>query len=197
MGHFCVNCGAALVPRVIEGREVEACPNDEFVLWRDPKVATAVVVEAEGGVVLGRRAIEPGYGLWCLPGGFVNHDEDPELAAARECLEEIGAAVELTGLLCVYHIAKTDAPSMIGVAYRGRLAAGLSPSAGPEMLEVSVFPVDAMPPLAFPSHTHVLSEYLRFQEREAAGGPPSGGAVAPRGTRPSRARAGQMPPRKR
>lgn len=195
MGHFCVNCGAALVPRIVEGREVEACPNDEFVLWRDPKVATAVVVEADGGVVLGRRAIEPGYGLWCLPGGFVNHDEDPELAAARECLEEIGAAVELTGLLCVYHIAKAEAPSMIGVAYRGRLAAGLSPSAGTEMLEVAVFPFDALPPLAFPSHRQVLAEYLRSQGREAAGAPPSGGAAARRGRRPSRARGERTPPR--
>ncbi len=197
MGHFCVNCGAALVPRIIEGREVEACPNDEFVLWRDPKVATAVVVEAGGGVVLGRRAIEPGYGLWCLPGGFVNHDEDPELAAARECLEEIGAAVELSGLLCVYHIAKSEAPSMIGIAYRGRLAAGVSPSAGPEMLEVAVFPVDALPPLAFPSHRQVLAEYLTSQAREAAGAPPSGVEEARRGMRPSPARAGRTPRRTR
>ncbi|HUY73471.1 MAG TPA: NUDIX domain-containing protein [Candidatus Dormibacteraeota bacterium] len=195
MGHFCVNCGAALVPRIIEGREVEACPNDEFVLWRDPKVATAVVVEADGGVVLGRRAIEPGYGLWCLPGGFVNHDEDPELAAVRECLEEIGAAVELSGLICVYHIAKTEAASMIGIAYRGTLAAGLSVSAGPEMLEVAVFPVDAVPALAFPSHRQVLSEYLRSRGREAEAEPPSGGVAARRVTRPSRARAGQTPRR--
>ncbi|MGA7912493.1 MAG: NUDIX domain-containing protein [Candidatus Dormiibacterota bacterium] len=197
MGHFCVNCGAALVRRVIEGREVEACPNDEFVLWRDPKVATAVVVEAGGGVVLGRRAIEPGYGLWCLPGGFVNHDEDPALAAARECLEEIGAAVELTGLLCVYHIAKTEAASMIGIAYRGRLTAGVSPSAGPEMLEVAVFPVEALPPLAFPSHRQVLSEYLRSPVRGAAGAPPSGVEEARHGTRPSPARAGRTPRRTR
>ena len=68
VSHFCVNCGAHLVPRVIDGRELEACPNDSFVLWHDPKVATAVVVEVDGGIVLGRRSIEPGYGLWCLPG---------------------------------------------------------------------------------------------------------------------------------
>jgi len=197
MGHFCVNCGAALVPRVIEGREVEACPNDEFVLWRDPKVATAVVVEADGGVVLGRRSIEPGYGMWCLPGGFVNHDEDPALAAARECFEEIGAAVELTGLLCVYHIAKSEAPSMIGIAYRARLAAGGSPSAGSEMLEVAAFPVDALPPLAFPSHGHVLAEYLRSRAREAAGAPPSDDGAARRARRPSPTRARPMPRRTR
>jgi len=83
-----VNCGAALEPRTIEGRELEACPNDGFVLWHDPKVATAVVVEAGGGIVLGRRGIEPGYGLWCLPGGFVNDDEDP--AQAAEFLGALG-----------------------------------------------------------------------------------------------------------
>ena len=45
MSHYCVICGTELVPRVIEGREVEACGNDSFVLWRDPKVSTAVVVD--------------------------------------------------------------------------------------------------------------------------------------------------------
>jgi ADP-ribose pyrophosphatase YjhB (NUDIX family) len=161
MGHFCVNCGAALVPRVIEGREVEACPRDSFILWHDPKVSTAVIVEAEGGIVLGRRSIEPGYGLWCLPGGFVNDDEDPAVAAVRECLEEISAPVELTGLIGVFHIAKTDAPSMIGIAYTGRLADGARAAAGAEMLEIGVFRPDSVPPLAFPSHRRVLAEYLK------------------------------------
>jgi 8-oxo-dGTP diphosphatase len=187
--HFCVNCGAALVPRVIEGREVEGCPNDSFILWHDPKVSTAVVVEVEGGIVLGRRSIEPGYGLWCLPGGFVNDDEDPAAAAARECLEEISAVVELGGLIGVYHIPKTDAPSMVGIAYRGRLADGAKPAAGTEMLEVGVFELDALPPLAFPSHRTVVAEYLRSLEPEVAGAPRSAAAAAPRGRRPSPARA--------
>src|SRR4029077_5494955 len=119
VSHFCVNDGTPLEPRVIEGRELEACPRCDFVLWRDPKVSTAVIVEAEGGVVLGRRAIEPGHGLWCFPGGFVNDDEHPQAAAIRECMEEVGAVVEVTSLLGVYHIAKDGAPSMIGIAYRG------------------------------------------------------------------------------
>jgi ADP-ribose pyrophosphatase YjhB (NUDIX family) len=197
MGHFCVNCGAPLVPRVIEGREVEACPNDSFILWHDPKVSTAVIVEAEGGIVLGRRAIEPGYGLWCLPGGFVNDDEDPAEAAARECVEEICVRVELTGLIGVYHIAKTGAPSMVGIAYRGRLADGAQPRAGAEMLEVGVFPLDALPPLAFPSHKTVLAEYLKSPERVEAMSTRLGGAVAPRATRPSRSPAALRQPRKR
>jgi ADP-ribose pyrophosphatase YjhB (NUDIX family) len=167
VGHFCVNCGAPLVVRVIEGHDLEACPNDDFVLWRDPKVAAAVVVEADGGIVLGRRAIEPGYGEWCLPGGFVNHDETPALAAVRECREEINARVELTGLLGVYHVPKTTASSIVGVAYRGRIVDGdISP--GPEMLEVAVFRLDAMPPLVFPSHQEVLDLYRGESSRSAS-----------------------------
>ena len=159
MAHYCVNCGAELVPRVVEGREVEACANDDFVLWHYPKVTTAVVVEVDGGVLLGRRAIEPGLGLWCLPGGFVNDDEDPWDAAARECLEEISAGVEITRLIGVYHIAKRTAPSMVGIAYQARLADGARPVPGSEMLEVGVFALDALPPLAFPSHRQVIAEY--------------------------------------
>ena len=187
--HYCVNCGTPLEPRVIEGREVEGCPRDGFVLWHDPKVATAVVVESAGGVVLGRRGIEPGYGLWCLPGGFVNDDEDPADAAARECLEEIGVAVELTGLIGVYHIAKSDAPSMIGIAYRGRVVDGEVPIAGSEMLEVAVFSSDALPELAFPSHQSVIGEYLTSRGRQAAAGSLRAGGAARRGARPSRAPA--------
>ncbi len=187
--HFCINCGAALAPRVIEGREVEGCPNDSFILWHDPKVSTAVVVETAGGIVLGRRSIEPGYGLWCLPGGFVNDDEHPAMAAVRECLEEISAVVEVSGLIGVYHIPKTDSPSMVGIAYRGRLARGASPAPGSEMLEVGVFRLDSLPPLAFPSHRTVVAEYLRSLEQEGEDAPRSAGAAAPRGRQPSRARA--------
>ena len=138
---------------------------------------------------MGRRAIEPGYGLWCLPGGFVNDDEDPADAAARECMEEISVPVELTGLIGVYHIPKTGAPSMIAIAYRGRLVDEVRPVAGAEMLEVGVFPIDALPPLAFPSHQSVLAEYLKSPARAEAAVPRRDGAAALRGTRPSRARA--------
>jgi ADP-ribose pyrophosphatase YjhB (NUDIX family) len=197
MAHYCVLCGTTLETRMIEGREMEGCPNDDFILWRDPKVASAVVVEADGGVVLGRRAIEPGYGLWCLPGGFVNDDEHPADAARRECLEEISAAVELTSLLGVYHVPKRDAPSMIGIAYSARLADGAVPKAGSEMLEVGVFPVDSLPPLAFPSHRYVIEQFLTSRESPVAASHQPDVAAAPSGTRPSPARAQPRPRHRR
>lgn len=183
MGHFCVNCGAPLVTRVFEGRELEACANDDFVLWRDPKVASAVVVEVDGGIVLGRRAIEPGYGKWCLPGGFVNDDEAPAAAAVRECKEEIGAAVEITSLLGVYHVAKSTASSIIGIAYRGRLAGDEVMAPGAEMLELGVFRPDALPELAFPSHREVLALHAAQPAPSAERPSPAAGAP-PRSSRP-------------
>jgi 8-oxo-dGTP diphosphatase len=207
VSHYCVNCGAELVARIVEGREVEACANDDFVLWHDPKLTTAVVIEVEGGILLGRRSIEPGRGQWCLPGGFVNDDEDPWDAAARECLEEVCAGVEMTRLIGVYHIAKRTGPSMVGIAYQGRLAAGSRPVPGPEMLEVGVFALDSLPPLAFPSHRTVLAEYVgtlqpdgssdaMFPGRAEAAGSRSVAGRARRGTRPSRVPAPSRPRRK-
>lgn len=188
MGHFCVNCGGPLVVRLIEGRETEACPRDDFVLWHDPKVATAVVVEAPGGVVLGRRGIEPGYGLWCLPGGFVNDDESPVDAAARECREEIRASVDVESVLGVYHGARGGAPSIVIIGYRGKLVDGELPTPGTEMLEVGVFALGALPPLAFSSHRTAVADYVRLGGAPVAEPPRASAARVRRGRRPSPAR---------
>jgi 8-oxo-dGTP diphosphatase len=148
--------------RQVEGRDVPHCPSCGFIAWRNPLVATMVVVGTPDGIVLGRRAIEPGLGLWCLPGGFVNEDEPPLEAAARECAEEILARVEITSLLDVYHITRGDGRGMIGLAYRGRLAEGESPAAGAEMLEVGLFTAGNLPELAFTSHRRAISDWLRL-----------------------------------
>ena len=168
VSHYCVNCGSPLEPRVVEGRELEACRSCSFILWHDPKVVTMVVVEDErGAVVVGRRSIEPGYGLWCLPGGYVNDDEHPADSAVRECREEIGADVEITGLLGVYHIRKRDAPSMVGIGYRARLRPGEVPVAGSEMLEVATFPGSEVPELVFTSHRQAMRDWLTSWEQSA------------------------------
>ena len=197
MAHYCINCGAVLVPREIEGRMFEACPNDDFVLWRDPKVVTSVVVVHDGRIVLGRRAIEPALGLWCLPGGFVNDDEDPADAARRECREEIGAQVEITRLLGVYHIPKQTAPSMVGVAYEARLAAGGRLEPGVEMSELGLYAADDLPTIAFPSHRWILEQFFMSQASLAAAKPPPDGAGARRASPPSPARARSTQRRKR
>lgn len=105
--------------------------------------------------------------------------------------------VELTGLLGVYHIAKTTASSIVGIAYRGRLVDGAEISAGPEMLEVGVFAPDDVPPIAFPSHQAVLSAYLRSPARPAGAELLNAAAAALPAALPSAARGPRKPPRTR
>jgi ADP-ribose pyrophosphatase YjhB (NUDIX family) len=159
--HFCINDGSRLAIHEIEGRLMEACDRCGWVLWRDPKLATAtLVLDGRGELVLARRATEPAYGDWCLPGGFVNDDEHPAAGAARECWEEIGCEIVVDRLIGVYHVPKTDAPSMVVLGYTARLAGDASPRPGPEMLETASFPLDRLPPLAFESHREVLTDWL-------------------------------------
>lgn len=160
--HFCLNDGSRLTIHEIEGRPLEACDQCGWVLWRDPKLATAtLVLDGAGALVLARRATHPGYGEWCLPGGFVNDDEHPAVGAARECQEEIGCDVAVDRLVGAYHVPKRDAPSMVVLGYLARLAAGAEPQPGPEMLETASFPVDRLPALAFTSHQEILADWLR------------------------------------
>jgi ADP-ribose pyrophosphatase YjhB (NUDIX family) len=158
---YCQQCGHAMEPRDIDGREVPVCPACGFTAWNNPVVATMVIIETPGGLVLGRRSIEPGYGLWCLPGGFVNEEEHPAEAAARECLEEIRAKVTIGSLLDVYHIVRGDGRGMVGIAYLAGLEDGEAPSTGSEMLEVGLFAPDNLPELAFASHRRAIADWAR------------------------------------
>ncbi len=158
--HFCVNDGARLSIHEVEGRPLEACDRCGWILWRDPKLATATLVLDGGALVLARRATEPSYGDWCLPGGFVNDDEHPAASAARECREEIGCEIVVDRLVGAYHVPKAGAPSMVVLGYSARLAAGARPAPGPEMLETASFALDRLPRLAFSSHRQALADWL-------------------------------------
>ena len=165
--NFCQQCSHAMEPRDIDGRQVPVCPSCGFTAWSNPVVATMVVIQTPGGLILGRRSIEPGYGLWCLPGGFVNEEEAPAKAAARECLEEIRAKVTIGRLLDVYHIVRADGRGMVGIAYVGSLDEGEAPSTGSEMLEVGLFAPDNLPELAFSSHRRAIGDWARSRAGSA------------------------------
>src|SRR5205085_9817805 len=78
------------------------CPSCGFVFYIDPKIAVGTVVRSASGLVLVRRAIEPGYGKWVFPGGYVDRGEPLTMAALREAREECGLEVRLDGLINVY-----------------------------------------------------------------------------------------------
>jgi 8-oxo-dGTP diphosphatase len=118
-----------------------------------------VLVEQEGKVVLVRRAVVPAIGSWCLPSGFVEYDESAAEAAVRECLEETGLQVRLTGLLDVsQYVSDLRGPGII-ILYRGQVVGG-EPCPGDDASEVGFFGPKELPEdIAFPSNRQVLARW--------------------------------------
>ena len=84
---FCPHCTHHLESRLAFDRVRPTCPACGFVHFLAPKVGVSVLIEKGDRLLLVRRAVEPEVGQWSLPSGFVEWDESPEAAAARECAE--------------------------------------------------------------------------------------------------------------
>jgi len=157
---FCPRCGAPLESRTLKAGEPPrlVCQACAFVFFLDPKVATGVVFPYQGGILLVQRAIEPQYGKWVFPGGYVDRGETLEAAALREVREEAGLAVRLTRLLGAYSFPGNP---VILVAYAGEVTGG-TVKTDDESLSARTFPPDGIPwgELAFPSTVRVLRDYL-------------------------------------
>jgi 8-oxo-dGTP diphosphatase len=159
---FCLRCGTQLISRFQEDRERPTCPSCGFIHYEDPKVAVAVILGDEGGVLLGKRLVDPGADRWSFPAGYVNRGEVLEEAATREVLEETGLAVRLTGLVGVY--SERDSPVVL-VVYGGEIVAGEPTPDGHEVSEVRRFGLDALPDnLAFPHDRRVLADWNRARQ---------------------------------
>jgi ADP-ribose pyrophosphatase YjhB (NUDIX family) len=105
---FCPVCGGGLELRLLKAGEPErlVCAACDFVFYLDPKLAVGTIIRDERGrVVLVRRAIEPGYGRWVFPGGYVDRGEEVRAAAVREAREETGLDVQLDHLVDIYSYA--------------------------------------------------------------------------------------------
>ena len=157
---FCPRCGAPLECRTLKAAEPPrlVCRACAFVFFLDPKVATGVVFPYQDGILLVQRAIEPQYGKWVFPGGYVDRGETLEAAALREVREESGLVVRLTGLLGAYSFPGNP---VILVAYTGEVTGGAI-ATDDESLAVHAFPRDEIPwgELAFPSTVRALRDYL-------------------------------------
>lgn len=139
-----------------DGRLRQVCPQCEWIYFADPKVAAAVLVEQAGKVLLTRRVNEPHRGEWTLPAGFVDAGEDPMLAAQRECLEETGLYVQVTGLLDVLADQEHEGGADILIVYRAEIVSGdLKPGDDADL--VNFFSRQELPPLAFASTHKILT----------------------------------------
>lgn len=91
---FCPDCGAALTDAEREGRTRRYCPDCDRIVYRNPVPAADVAVVDGDRALLVRRAVAPDAGAWAVPGGYLEHDEPPRVAAVRELREETGVRAD-------------------------------------------------------------------------------------------------------
>ena len=158
---FCPRCAGRLEGRVIKVGEPErlVCGECGFVFYLGPKLVVGAIFELDGGIVLIQRSIEPGYGKWTFPGGFVERGEVAENAAEREALEEAGVEIEVTGIVGLY----TYEDQVPAIAVFSARATGGEPAPLDETMAVKLFSRGELPwsEMAFPSTEQALKDYLR------------------------------------
>jgi len=134
---FCPNCGAALARRVPPGDSLsrDVCDACGSVHYQNPKLVLGAIPEWQGRLLLCRRAIEPRYGYWTLPAGFMENGESTGEATLRETLEEAGARIELQAAFSMISVPYVN---QVHLFYRARLL-DLEFKPGAESLEVALF----------------------------------------------------------
>lgn len=157
--------------RIPEGddRKRLTCPDCDFIHYENPKVIVGALAlhyqQDMPYILLCKRAIEPRYGYWTLPAGFMELSESTQQGAAREAYEEAGVHLKMGHLFCLYEIPHI---SQIHMYYLAE-AATQDVAPGIESLEAAYFPLTDLPTqdLAFPTiHWAIrdLQAYLRHPD---------------------------------
>ena len=159
---YCSNCGGPVSRRTPEKDTYErwVCDDCGIVHYQNPLIVVGCVAERNGKVLLCKRAIEPRYGYWTVPAGFMELGETMAGGAARETLEEACATVELSHLFASVDV--IDA-GQVHLFFSGKLVSDYG--IGEESLEVGLFSEEEIPwdQLAFQSGKFALRKY--FEDR--------------------------------
>lgn len=147
--HFCAACGAPLDAR-------RACTRCGRTAYVNSKPCAGAILARGTDVLLSRRAREPHLGAWDLPGGFLDAGEHPEEGVLREILEETGLRARIRGLVHV-GIGAYGEDFTLNLVYA--LEADGEPIASDDSAELRWFPLDRLPPLAFPHEAEALARY--------------------------------------
>jgi NADH pyrophosphatase NudC (nudix superfamily) len=157
---YCGRCGTVLESQLQFGKQRPTCPSCGNIVFEDPKVAVAILIERDGKLLLGRRNINPGKGSWSFTAGYVDRGEVVEIAAVREVQEEVGCTVRLTELIGVY---SEQGNPVVLVVYSATVAEGEPTADGDEVTEVGWFAPQAMPEMAFPHDRRIVADWLQRQ----------------------------------
>ena len=167
--NFCSECGSDVIHTIPDGdnRLRHVCLQCNTIHYQNPKMVVGCLPEWEDKILLCKRAIEPQYGLWTLPAGFMENNETTQQGALRETMEEAGARVEIEHLFTLYNLPYI---SQVYLMFRARLL-DLDFAAGPESLEVRLFSEDEIPwdQIAFRTIEQTLRLYFSDRRKGAFG----------------------------
>jgi len=167
--NFCSHCGTAVELRVPEGDHLAryVCPSCGTIHYQNPKVVVGCIPQWEDRILLCKRAIEPRYGQWTLPAGFMENEETTIEGALRETVEEAGAHVEIIDLHTMLNLPHVN---QVYVMFRANLL-DLDFGPGPESLEVSLYEEKDIPwqEIAFPVIEQTLRLFLADRRRGSFG----------------------------
>ncbi len=122
----------------------------------------AVVLDAQGRLLLVLRANEPARGTWSLPGGRVEPGEDDATAVAREVAEETGLRVDVGTLAGACTVQAPRGGRYLIHDYRCSVAPGADhrARAGDDAADVGWFTREDLPGLATsPGLLDLLAEW--------------------------------------
>jgi ADP-ribose pyrophosphatase YjhB (NUDIX family) len=156
---FCSNCGAPVVRKIPPGDVLPryVCDACQTIHYQNPRMVVGCIAEWEDRVLLCKRGIEPRYGLWTVPAGFMENGETTYQGAERETLEEANARIDIGPLYALYNIPHINQVYML---FRARLL-DLSFHAGAETLDVRLFSEAEIPwdEIAFATVRNTLTHY--------------------------------------
>ena len=158
---FCPACGAALGRRCLDGRERLVGNDCGRIQYENPIVGVAAIVfNEEGRILMVRRSPNISYqGLWCIPCGYLEYDEDVRNGLAREIKEETGLVIKPKEVFAVYSNFHNPRQHTVGIWFLADVEGGTL-EAGDDASEIGWFELEAPPPLAFPTDRLVLSDLL-------------------------------------
>ena len=156
---YCSDCGERVAKRIPDRdtKERWICDACGRIHYQNPLIVVGCVPEKDGKILLCKRAIEPRYGYWTVPAGFMELGETLAQGAARETLEEACAEVRIGHLFASVDVVRAG---QVHLFFTAELIGDFAP--GDESLDVRMFGIDEIPwdEIAFRSGKFALRKYL-------------------------------------
>jgi ADP-ribose pyrophosphatase YjhB (NUDIX family) len=147
--NFCPYCQKKLESMESGGQERPTRPNCSFIHYRNPLPSVCVVILEGDRILLGKRAAPPGEGLWAIPSGYIEFEDDYINTAIQEAKEETGLDVKIQSIFNVLSSFYSPKYHFL-VIYVISYVVGGELQAGNDMAEVAWFPIQGpLPELAF------------------------------------------------